>query len=300
MIRAYIREASRLDKDGFEKIILQRNFPTVFQNGGRLEPISSGSFGIIYKAKVTKHFQKDLRLAAERGWNVFRRKTPPVGTFIACKIEYDIDPGTKSPTTIPLDRRYKASINNTVKVLESRGTRDTRRYIQRVTQEAMIHAIVRETKGPNGVRGASHIPTFYMSFMDDIYGVHITISEYIHGVTMDKYTELTNTTSIRRLRQFENALRTLWYAGFAHFDTHLRNVMITPKRVILLDFGRAERIPPSIHEKLTRGIRRGDHMERLWKESGLRQWMDVTARKYGYYHPNIRGLRRFVDAMHFR
>jgi len=271
-------------------------FPNTVRAGGTLTKTSEGSFGIVYKLKITKHVHDDLRRAARKGWNVLRLKIPRVGSTVACKIEYGVGSDGRGDTT----KTTMKTIVESTKLLESRGTRETRKYTQRVTNESMVHASLSEFKGPRGMSGRS-FPTFYMSWMDPTYGVHVTISEFIRGITLDTYTSVTNTASLKVLRAFERALRTMWYAGFAHFDTHLLNVMITkrPQRVVLLDFGRAHKIPPSIHARIVRAIDAGDHLESVWKRTGLRAWCERTARSFGFYHPNIRGIRRFVHGMIF-
>lgn len=190
---------------------------------------------------------------------------------------------------------------STVKTLESRGARETRKYIDRVTHESMVHATVATFKGPHGLQGGTYFTKFYMGWMDATYGINITISEFVKGVTMRRYKSLFQSVPLIFVKSFERAMQTLWYAGFAHFDTHLDNVMISenPRRVILLDFGRSHAIPPHIHDKIKKGIDRGDHMETIWKSSGLGRWMHAIARKYGFYYPNIRGIRQFIRGTTF-
>ena len=230
-----------------------------------------------------------------KGFNVLHIKTPQLGSWVACKVEFDIQTDVR-PGEPWTKAEYIKSMNATLKALETRGTRQTRKYIQRVTQESMIHSTVAAFKGPHGLRGSSSFTKFYMSWMDPTYGIHVSVSEFIRGVTLRKYKSVFNTAPLPIIKKFERAIQTLWYAGFAHVDTHLDNVMVTehPKRVILLDFGRSHLLPVRIHNNIKAGIDRGDHMETIWKSSGLRRWMDVSARKYGFYYPNIRGLRQFV------
>lgn len=295
MISSYKKDASRLSKRDFELAVISKLFPTTSGKNQPITKTSEGSFGVVYKVRVTRQFQKDLRLAKSKGFNVLHMKTPPLGSWVACKVEFDIQADVRSgqPWT---KAEYIKSMNATLKALETRGTRQTRKYIQRVTQESMVHSTLAAFKGPHGLRGSSSFTKFFMSWMDPTYGIHVSVSEFIRGVTLRKYKSVFNTAPLAIIKKFERAIQTLWYAGFAHVDTHLDNVMVTehPRRVILLDFGRSHLLPVRIHESIKAGIDRGDHMETIWKSSGLRRWMDVTARKYGFYYPNIRGLRQFV------
>lgn len=292
MIDAYIRDGSICTPLEFQRNIVTTAFPTT----SGIVKTSEGSFGVVYKIRVTRDLLSDLRRSARTGWNVLRLKMPRLGATVACKIEYGVGTDGRGDTS----KTSVKTVLESMRTLESRGTRETRKYIRRVTNESMVHATLATFKGPRGLNGRS-FPGFYMSWMDPTYGVHITISEFIRGITVDTYKSVTHTSSKTLLRSFERAIRTMWYAGFAHFDTHLSNVMITKNRtrIVLLDFGRAQKIPTSIHTKIVRGIDRGDHLETVWRESGLRTWMHRAARRYGFYHPNIRGIRRFVEGTIF-
>ena len=98
--------------------------------------------------------------------------------------------------------------------------------------------------------------------------------------------------------QVANIVTSLWKCGFAHNDMHLGNLLYdtVEKKVYLIDFGLAAKIPKKLHEQLVRAMKTLRSPRNAWLSVGnIRRTMNTVFVQRGgemmtFYNPENRIL----------
>lgn len=90
----------------------------------------------------------------------------------------------------------------------------------------------------------------------------------------------------------EEAIFSLWAAGVVHADLHKGNVLYTPNRAVIIDFGFAVQLPPTMHQRLVRNM--CVNPDTAFEDPTLARYVQNKQSEYERWmmHWNINALRR--------
>ena len=258
----------------------------IFGTSSKLEMVSSGAYGTVYKATMTKDLRKSIKntYANSSTYNRLMNGLPKSGTTIAIKIDYSLAEDFIFQPVSP--NSFYNNINTHVN--------STKSYLKRIKAEIAVGNLLYNFKGSRGHRGSQFFPKIYTAFNEPECGFAITVMEYIEGTSMHSYIRKGDRVPYKVLDQLSRAIETIWLCGFVHSDLHHKNIVVTKNNdVKVIDFGLARAIPKKTHEKVKKMIEEGYHIEDIWQKSGIGGWSNrnMAIRGYNWYNPNIYSAR---------
>lgn len=258
----------------------------VFGESANLERVSSGAYGVVYKATMTKDLRNHIKntYANPSTYNKLMNSLPKAGTTVAIKFDY----------SLAEDFLFKPVSSNAFYNTINTYVKGTKQYIRGIKTEIAVGHLLYNFRGSRGHRGSQFFPKIYTAFNEPECGFAITVMEYIEGTPMYQYIKKGEKIPYKVLDQLSRAIETMWLCGFAHSDLHHKNVVVTENNdVKVIDFGLTRVIPKKTHEKVKKMIEKGSHIEDIWQLSGIGGWSNrnMAIRGYNWYNPNIYSAR---------
>jgi len=248
------------------------------------EKIGDGTFGKIFRCRVTDNFMKAIKRAFNAGGVKVFESFPALGSFVI------------------------------VKVVRQRPKMKDKEFFEDSAHENVVHSKLATMRCDSSALAciSNFVPEFYVSFVSKKKESHecVTLMGSAGLTTVKKYQIKGTEAYTKFYARAEQAVCALWLAGYIHGDLHRENLMVDDKgNVKLIDFGMAAKMPDSFVIFISNGIKKmvqtgstksiGD----LWTEGKMNGTQTVADysnrlmryRRFSWYNPDYKSLLKMYN-----